>query len=84
MDESARVAQHERDGSNEVRISLKFPANPNSVMCVFCRKSVKAALMLIPLLGIPNIMQTIPFTPTQDNIMVGARLFQFETDECCT
>ena len=24
--------------------------------------------MLIPLLGIPNIMQTIPFSPTQDNI----------------
>nr|CAD2128567.1 unnamed protein product [Meloidogyne enterolobii] len=32
------------------------------------KKSVKAALMLIPLLGIPNIMQTIPFSPTQDNI----------------
>lgn len=32
------------------------------------KKSVKAALMLIPLLGIPNIMQTIPFSPTHDNI----------------
>ncbi|KAL3079030.1 hypothetical protein niasHS_014812 [Heterodera schachtii] len=32
------------------------------------KKSVKAALMLIPLLGIPNIMQTIPFSPTQENI----------------
>ncbi|GMR42224.1 hypothetical protein PMAYCL1PPCAC_12419, partial [Pristionchus mayeri] len=36
------------------------------------KKSVKAALMLIPLLGIPNIMQTIPFSPTKDNIMVFA------------
>lgn len=36
------------------------------------RKSVKAALMLIPLLGIPNIMQTIPFAPTRDNIMIFA------------
>uniref|UniRef100_A0A914WE49 Calcitonin receptor-like protein 1 n=1 Tax=Plectus sambesii TaxID=2011161 RepID=A0A914WE49_9BILA len=36
------------------------------------KKSVKAALMLIPLLGIPNIMQTIPFTPTQTNIMYFA------------
>uniref|UniRef100_A0A915Q6J1 Calcitonin receptor n=1 Tax=Setaria digitata TaxID=48799 RepID=A0A915Q6J1_9BILA len=34
------------------------------------KKSVKAALMLIPLLGIPNIMQTIPFSPTKDNIVV--------------
>jgi len=25
-------------------------------------------MMLIPLLGIPNIMQTIPFSPTQENI----------------
>jgi hypothetical protein len=25
--------------------------------------------MLIPLLGIPNIMQTIPFSPTQENIV---------------
>uniref|UniRef100_A0AC34Q6R9 Calcitonin receptor n=1 Tax=Panagrolaimus sp. JU765 TaxID=591449 RepID=A0AC34Q6R9_9BILA len=33
------------------------------------KKSVKAALMLIPLLGIPNIMQTIPFSPTQENIV---------------
>uniref|UniRef100_A0A1I7YBB0 Calcitonin receptor-like protein 1 n=1 Tax=Steinernema glaseri TaxID=37863 RepID=A0A1I7YBB0_9BILA len=32
------------------------------------KKSVKAALMLIPLLGIPNIMQTIPFSPTHENI----------------
>ncbi|KAH7731619.1 pigment dispersing factor receptor c [Aphelenchoides avenae] len=32
------------------------------------KKSVKAAFMLIPLLGIPNIMQTIPFSPTQENI----------------
>ena len=32
------------------------------------RKSVKAAVMLVPLLGIPNIMQTIPFTPTNENI----------------
>ncbi|VDM37196.1 unnamed protein product [Toxocara canis] len=31
---------------------------------------VATALMLIPLLGIPNIMQTIPFSPTQENIMV--------------
>uniref|UniRef100_A0A915BJB7 Calcitonin receptor n=1 Tax=Parascaris univalens TaxID=6257 RepID=A0A915BJB7_PARUN len=36
------------------------------------KKSVKAALMLIPLLGIPNIMQTIPFSPTQENIMYFA------------
>ncbi|XGW13916.1 hypothetical protein V3C99_000306 [Haemonchus contortus] len=36
------------------------------------KKSVKAALMLIPLLGIPNIMQTIPFAPTRDNITVFA------------
>uniref|UniRef100_A0AC34FN97 Calcitonin receptor n=1 Tax=Panagrolaimus sp. ES5 TaxID=591445 RepID=A0AC34FN97_9BILA len=36
------------------------------------KKSVKAALMLIPLLGIPNIMQTIPFSPTQENIVVQA------------
>uniref|UniRef100_A0A914Z361 Uncharacterized protein n=1 Tax=Panagrolaimus superbus TaxID=310955 RepID=A0A914Z361_9BILA len=35
------------------------------------KKSVKAALMLIPLLGIPNIMQTIPFSPTQENIVVS-------------
>ncbi|CAD5216639.1 unnamed protein product [Bursaphelenchus okinawaensis] len=35
-------------------------------------KSVKAALMLIPLLGIPNIMQTIPFSPTQENMMYFA------------
>ncbi len=35
---------------------------------VIFRKSVKAALMLVPLLGIPNIMQTIPFTPTKHNI----------------
>ncbi|VBB34921.1 unnamed protein product [Acanthocheilonema viteae] len=35
------------------------------------KKSVKAALMLIPLLGIPNIMQTIPFSPTKDNIVVS-------------
>ncbi|CAJ0581104.1 unnamed protein product, partial [Mesorhabditis spiculigera] len=35
-------------------------------------KSGKAALMLIPLLGIPCIMQTIPFSPTKDNIMVFA------------
>jgi hypothetical protein len=32
------------------------------------KKSVKAAFMLIPLLGIPNIMQTIPFSPTHENI----------------
>ncbi|MFH4984003.1 hypothetical protein AB6A40_010712 [Gnathostoma spinigerum] len=36
------------------------------------KKSVKAALMLIPLLGIPNIMQTIPFAPTAENIMYFA------------
>ncbi|KAK6061939.1 hypothetical protein COOONC_00390 [Cooperia oncophora] len=36
------------------------------------KKSVKAALMLIPLLGIPNIMQTIPFAPTRDNITIFA------------
>lgn len=36
------------------------------------KKSVKAALMLIPLLGIPNIMQTIPFSPTKDNIVYFA------------
>ncbi|CAG9540703.1 unnamed protein product [Cercopithifilaria johnstoni] len=36
------------------------------------RKGVKAALMLIPLLGIPNIMQTIPFSPTKDNIVYFA------------
>lgn len=35
-------------------------------------KSVKAALMLVVLLGIPNIMQTIPFAPTRDNIMIFA------------
>ncbi|CAB3403684.1 unnamed protein product [Caenorhabditis bovis] len=35
-------------------------------------KSVKAAFMLIPLLGVPNIMQTIPFAPTRDNIMFFA------------
>lgn len=33
-----------------------------------CRKSVKAALMLLPLLGIPNILQTIPFPPTKKNL----------------
>ncbi|PAV58346.1 hypothetical protein WR25_14732 [Diploscapter pachys] len=33
-------------------------------------KSVKAALMLCFLLGLPNIMQTILFAPTRDNIMV--------------
>ncbi|KAE9552462.1 hypothetical protein FO519_004314 [Halicephalobus sp. NKZ332] len=33
------------------------------------KKRVKAALMLIFLLGIPNIMQTIPLTPTQENIV---------------
>ncbi|VDK59500.1 unnamed protein product [Anisakis simplex] len=38
------------------------------------KKSVKAALMLIPLLGIPNIMQTIPFSPTRENIMVGVAI----------
>lgn len=31
--------------------------------------------MLIPLLGIPNIMQTIPFSPTQENIMVSIGLY---------
>lgn len=36
------------------------------------KKSVKAALMLIILLGIPNIMQTIPFSPTQNNMMIFA------------
>ncbi|CAI5446487.1 unnamed protein product [Caenorhabditis angaria] len=36
------------------------------------KKSVKAAMMLLPLLGVPNIMQTIPFAPTRDNIMVFA------------
>ncbi|CAI4226190.1 unnamed protein product [Auanema sp. JU1783] len=36
------------------------------------KKATKAALMLIPLLGIPNIMQTIPFAPTRYNIMVFA------------
>uniref|UniRef100_A0A0R3RIC0 G_PROTEIN_RECEP_F2_4 domain-containing protein n=1 Tax=Elaeophora elaphi TaxID=1147741 RepID=A0A0R3RIC0_9BILA len=36
------------------------------------KKSVKAAVMLIPLLGIPNIMQTIPFSPTKDNIVYFA------------
>uniref|UniRef100_A0A0N5A4X6 PDF receptor n=1 Tax=Parastrongyloides trichosuri TaxID=131310 RepID=A0A0N5A4X6_PARTI len=33
------------------------------------KKSVKAAFMLIPLLGIPNVMQTIPLTPTENNIL---------------
>ncbi|CEF66741.1 PDF receptor [Strongyloides ratti] len=32
------------------------------------KKSVRAAFMLIPLLGIPNVMQTIPLTPTENNI----------------
>ncbi|CAJ0942019.1 unnamed protein product, partial [Mesorhabditis belari] len=44
----------------------------NTSELALIRKSVKAALMLIPLLGIPNIMQTIPFSPTKDNIMIFA------------
>uniref|UniRef100_A0A915HK85 G-protein coupled receptors family 2 profile 2 domain-containing protein n=1 Tax=Romanomermis culicivorax TaxID=13658 RepID=A0A915HK85_ROMCU len=32
------------------------------------KKSVKAALMLIPLLGIPNFLQVVPFIPSSDNI----------------
>jgi len=32
------------------------------------KKSVKAALMLIPLLGIPNILQMIPVIPSKNNI----------------
>ncbi|KRY57852.1 Calcitonin receptor-like protein 1 [Trichinella britovi] len=40
------------------------------------KKSVKAALMLIPLLGTPNILQTIPFNPTTNNI-VGFAIFTY-------
>uniref|UniRef100_A0A5S6QQC2 Calcitonin receptor-like protein 1 n=1 Tax=Trichuris muris TaxID=70415 RepID=A0A5S6QQC2_TRIMR len=40
------------------------------------QKSVRAALMLIPLLGIPNIMQTIPFQPTKTNI-IGFAVFTY-------
>uniref|UniRef100_A0A914DK67 Uncharacterized protein n=2 Tax=Acrobeloides nanus TaxID=290746 RepID=A0A914DK67_9BILA len=36
------------------------------------KKSVKAVLMLIILLGLPNIMQTIPFSPNKENIMYFA------------
>ncbi|CDW58802.1 pigment dispersing factor receptor c, partial [Trichuris trichiura] len=43
---------------------------------IYYRKSVRAALMLIPLLGIPNIMQTIPFQPTKENI-IGFAVFTY-------
>ena len=60
--ESARHTLEQWKCPLEVKIWGKREEKPFNF-----RKSVKAALMLIPLLGIPNIMQTIPFSPTQGN-----------------
>uniref|UniRef100_A0A915CQ80 Uncharacterized protein n=1 Tax=Ditylenchus dipsaci TaxID=166011 RepID=A0A915CQ80_9BILA len=55
--------------SNVIRVLWsKVRDSHNSSEVNRMKKSVKAALMLIPLLGIPNIMQTIPFSPTHENI----------------
>ncbi|KAI6235163.1 Calcitonin receptor-like protein 1 [Aphelenchoides besseyi] len=58
---------------NVIRVLwLKVSETHNASEMDRMKKSVKAAFMLIPLLGIPNIMQTIPFTFTQENIMYFA------------
>ncbi|CAD6188331.1 unnamed protein product [Caenorhabditis auriculariae] len=58
---------------NVIRVLwTKVRESHNTSELMRMKKSVKAALMLIPLLGIPNIMQTIPFNPTRDNIMIFA------------
>ncbi|VDO99020.1 unnamed protein product [Soboliphyme baturini] len=51
-----------------VIVAKRGAANVERLHALHTRKSVRAAAMLIPLLGIPNIMQTIPFTPSKDNI----------------
>jgi hypothetical protein len=51
-------------------LAIKVRANHDGSDTETLKKSVKAAFMLIPLLGIPNITQTIPFLPTKDNLAV--------------
>uniref|UniRef100_A0A8R1I1Q3 G_PROTEIN_RECEP_F2_4 domain-containing protein n=1 Tax=Caenorhabditis japonica TaxID=281687 RepID=A0A8R1I1Q3_CAEJA len=57
---------------NVIRVLYSKVRESNNTSEAGLKKSVKAAMMLLPLLGVPNIMQTIPFAPTRDNIMVFA------------
>lgn len=56
---------------NVIRVLYSKVRESNNTSEAGLKKSVKAAMMLLPLLGVPNIMQTIPFAPTRDNIMVS-------------
>lgn len=64
---------------NVIRVLYSKVRESNNTSEAGLKKSVKAAMMLLPLLGVPNIMQTIPFAPTRDNIMVRSVFWKLLT-----